>query len=437
MSDFKKEHLENLVLLYPTDATSLFELARIYEKEAYEHFKLAQDLIDSPKTASFAAFKETIDKSIYLYEKAFHLGLNKAQTNLARAKSFRKRTILSSHENHPEKESLRHLLYKLITLFTCIFALFFPVILDNSIKEVVNNWTYNYPTLKETNVIGQVDKTIANHLPLVTLRSALYHFVLQKGYYPDTLDELVQPFPENYLSSIPLEETSSSRQVYNKKTNEGGWVYSKPSNVSTEYLIKQIESSIYPNNSTCKTCEFTPLTLTILKDTHQAFLHSGETIIKEYEVGLGKHDLTPTGEFYIRKKVKNPNFHLPHSTKPFGTRGMELSNPTYAIHGTYESESIGENVSQGCIRLYNSDIEDLYDKIPLNTQVFIRDSLQSDKSKTDFLLNYSPSNKMSKIHNLKTTNYKEKSADSVTAPPVNEPCHACEEDRHTIYHWAN
>ncbi len=42
------------------------------------------------------------------------------------------------------------------------------------------------------------------------------------------------------------------------------------------------------------------------------------------------------------------------------------------IHGTNEPWSIGEQVSSGCIRLLNEDVADLYEKVPLGTNVLVK-----------------------------------------------------------------
>jgi lipoprotein-anchoring transpeptidase ErfK/SrfK len=43
----------------------------------------------------------------------------------------------------------------------------------------------------------------------------------------------------------------------------------------------------------------------------------------------------------------------------------------YLIHGTDRESSIGEAVSHGCVRMYNSDVERLYELVPVGTAVYI------------------------------------------------------------------
>jgi lipoprotein-anchoring transpeptidase ErfK/SrfK len=53
-----------------------------------------------------------------------------------------------------------------------------------------------------------------------------------------------------------------------------------------------------------------------------------------------------------------------------GTRRLDLGDG-YGIHGTDQPESIGQSVSHGCVRLRNSDVEQLYPMVPVGTPVYI------------------------------------------------------------------
>ncbi|MFC4022227.1 L,D-transpeptidase family protein [Oceanobacillus longus] len=86
---------------------------------------------------------------------------------------------------------------------------------------------------------------------------------------------------------------------------------------------------------------------------------------KQYPIAVGRilHG-TPIGEFIIINKAPNPG-------GPFGTMWMSLSKQHYGIHGTNDPSSIGKAVSRGCIRMYNSDVEELASIVPIGTLVSI------------------------------------------------------------------
>jgi len=54
-----------------------------------------------------------------------------------------------------------------------------------------------------------------------------------------------------------------------------------------------------------------------------------------------------------------------------GSRAMTLSGGQYAIHGTNKPSSIGTFASYGCIRMYNQDILDLFDRVGVGTPVVV------------------------------------------------------------------
>ena len=54
---------------------------------------------------------------------------------------------------------------------------------------------------------------------------------------------------------------------------------------------------------------------------------------------------------------------------PLGTRALYLSWQYYRIHGTADTRKIGRKSSNGCIGLFNEQIEEVYDRVPVGTQV--------------------------------------------------------------------
>jgi len=108
-------------------------------------------------------------------------------------------------------------------------------------------------------------------------------------------------------------------------------------------------------------------------------LRSGQDIVKTYRVSTGKNSCTPVGTFKIINKILNPPWYKEPGVviaagdpkNVLGSRWMGISKPSYGIHGTVEPESIGQSVTEGCIRMKNSEVEELYDIVPENTEVVI------------------------------------------------------------------
>ncbi|HHY11272.1 MAG TPA: L,D-transpeptidase family protein [Firmicutes bacterium] len=104
-------------------------------------------------------------------------------------------------------------------------------------------------------------------------------------------------------------------------------------------------------------------------DTEKAELKvlAGDTVWKTYPVAVGKWaTLTPVGEW----KIVDKGFE---SGGAFGTRWMALDVPWggYGIHGTNRPWSIGSYASLGCVRMFNEDIEELFELVSIGTRVRI------------------------------------------------------------------
>jgi L,D-transpeptidase ErfK/SrfK len=118
-------------------------------------------------------------------------------------------------------------------------------------------------------------------------------------------------------------------------------------------------------------------------------------VVITHPVGIGRMDwVTPLGTSKIVEKKKDPTWIPPKSlqmdriangespypsivppgpTNPLGRHAMRLSigSGSYLIHGTIKPFGVGMRVSAGCIRMYPEDIEALFDKVPIGTQVQI------------------------------------------------------------------
>ncbi|MDI3281488.1 MAG: LysM peptidoglycan-binding domain-containing protein, partial [Bacillota bacterium] len=91
----------------------------------------------------------------------------------------------------------------------------------------------------------------------------------------------------------------------------------------------------------------------------------GGTRLSFFSVAVGKPATpTPLGTFRIRNKAVNPG-------GPFGTRWLGLTTNGIGIHGTNAPSSIGLAVSNGCIRMYNQDIESIFPLLNVGTPVRI------------------------------------------------------------------
>ena len=142
----------------------------------------------------------------------------------------------------------------------------------------------------------------------------------------------------------------------------------------------------------------------IVVDIDRKFLYyiTSEGRAIRYGIGVGRLGFSWRGNAIVGRKGVWPHWtptetmrkvlpHLPAGMEggvdsPLGARAMYLYQDgrdiLFRIHGTNEPWSIGEQVSSGCVRLLNEDVADLYERVKIGTQVFVRNSKHGTGMKT-------------------------------------------------------
>ena len=136
---------------------------------------------------------------------------------------------------------------------------------------------------------------------------------------------------------------------------------------------------------------------TLIVDTANRFLYLVETdsSARRYGIGVGKAGLAWSGTAEIGRKAewpawkptkkmirRNPRKYRRYANglrggrnNPLGSRALYLyhngRDTFYRIHGTTEPWTIGRAVSNGCIRMVNEHVEDLYERAPIGTKVVV------------------------------------------------------------------
>ena len=122
------------------------------------------------------------------------------------------------------------------------------------------------------------------------------------------------------------------------------------------------------------------MSMVVDKSMNILTLKSADTLVKTYRVATGINNCTPVGSFKIINKIVNPPWYTAGGVIPsdnpkniLGSRWLGLSAQGYGIHGTTEPKSIGNQITSGCVRMKNSDVEELYQIVPEGTEVIIVD----------------------------------------------------------------
>ena len=113
---------------------------------------------------------------------------------------------------------------------------------------------------------------------------------------------------------------------------------------------------------------------------------------ERYKISVGRTGFTWTGVTHVRRKTEWPDWRPPAAMisrdpslpsyvppgpyNPLGARALYLfsggKDTLYRIHGTNSAGTIGGFETSGCFRLTNSDVMDLFNKVPNGTKVIVR-----------------------------------------------------------------
>ncbi|MBL0370565.1 L,D-transpeptidase [Rhizobium sp. KVB221] len=136
---------------------------------------------------------------------------------------------------------------------------------------------------------------------------------------------------------------------------------------------------------------------TIIVDTNNKFLYfvEGNNRATRYGIGVGREGFGWSGVVKVQRKAEWPGWTPPKEMirreaakghilpeyqeggidNPLGARALYLykgrNDSGFRIHGTNQPWSIGLNMSSGCIRMMNKDVEHLYDRTSLGAKVIV------------------------------------------------------------------
>jgi lipoprotein-anchoring transpeptidase ErfK/SrfK len=171
-------------------------------------------------------------------------------------------------------------------------------------------------------------------------------------------------------------------------TAYGGAMWRIVGALSLSFLFASISASLCEARQMVSFSGYSPGTVVVKTSERSLYYVVGEGRAIRYPVGVGKVGKTWSGSAYIQGKYIRPAWSPPDeirrdkpgiaevipsgsSRNPMGAAALVLDRGEYAIHGTNSPNSIGHFVSYGCIRMYNADVMDLYERVSVGTNVVV------------------------------------------------------------------
>jgi lipoprotein-anchoring transpeptidase ErfK/SrfK len=202
---------------------------------------------------------------------------------------------------------------------------------------------------------------------------------------------LLPPIPRRFYIIATLAEIASRRKIIMRRADMNRLWLGTLSIVSFGFVCLVI---LWPSPSQARQIvhlsgSYSAGTIVVMTRQRRLYYVTGSNTAIQYPVGVGRLGMAWSGTAYIDGKYIKPAWSPPDmirrenpriptvipsgsSANPMGAAAMTLSGGgQYAIHGTNNPGSIGGFVSHGCIRMYNSDILDLYERASLGTKVVV------------------------------------------------------------------
>jgi lipoprotein-anchoring transpeptidase ErfK/SrfK len=187
-------------------------------------------------------------------------------------------------------------------------------------------------------------------------------------------------------------EEFNMRQLFSKEKTESSEIYVVVAGDNLTKIAKKYKTNIdliKKINQLKNDTIFPGMKLKVISGSFRVSVDKSENILtlylnekplKNYPVSTGVDNSTPVGEFKIINKVEDPAWFKDKKTIPpgspeneLGSRWLGFDKPGYGIHGTVDPKSIGSQMSSGCVRMHNKDVEEIYVLVPHGTLVTVTD----------------------------------------------------------------
>ncbi|MGF1513063.1 MAG: L,D-transpeptidase [Elainellaceae cyanobacterium] len=127
----------------------------------------------------------------------------------------------------------------------------------------------------------------------------------------------------------------------------------------------------------------TELRLVLRLSDRRVYVYRGDEVEVSYPVAVGKSGWeTPMGSYEVSAMIEDPSWENPFTgdvipagpDNPLGEHWIGFwtdGNNFIGFHGTPNEGSVGRAASHGCVRMYNSDIRELFTVVAMGTPVIV------------------------------------------------------------------
>lgn len=156
-----------------------------------------------------------------------------------------------------------------------------------------------------------------------------------------------------------------------------------PSNIPADIAPSDKPANISPSNKPSPASDSLSTRLVIKLGERRVYVYRDNQMQISYPIAVGKDGWeTPVGTYQVMQMIKNPTWEHPWTGElvepgpdnPLGTRWIGFwtdGKDVIGFHGTPNEDSVGQAASHGCVRMFDRDVQALFEKVSVGTTVVV------------------------------------------------------------------
>ncbi|MBU1044924.1 MAG: L,D-transpeptidase family protein [Candidatus Omnitrophica bacterium] len=267
-------------------------------------------------------------------------------------------------------------------------------------SEIALNMALEIKTNNPEQAVEALDKVIADFPQTIEAEKAIITIadIYNKGQDTDmekqALNRLIEQYPNSELKEKALDRVATINldSFFSRAPTANSIIYEVQPGDSLYKIAKQYHTNvelIQKTNNLNSSLIKPGMKLKVITSVFSLFvsktdclmtLKADGELVKVYKIGIGRDNSTPVGQFKIVNRIISPVWYKTGAIVPagsaeniLGTRWLGLSEPGYGIHGTVDNQPIQQQKTQGCVRMMNDQVEELFVIVPVGTEIVIVD----------------------------------------------------------------
>ncbi|OED36106.1 hypothetical protein AB834_03325 [PVC group bacterium (ex Bugula neritina AB1)] len=197
-----------------------------------------------------------------------------------------------------------------------------------------------------------------------------YQRLVKNFFFFDKMSEVQKTLDALNMKLLFSKKVTAGTQIYQVQSGDSLSTIANKFNTPIDFLLQanglKIDSVIHPRDPLKVFGPDVKVGVSVDKSQKNMLLMFNGTVLRRYDIAIGRNNSTLAGKFAVQNKLKDPVWFnagraiLPSDPRNIlGTRWLGFDRDM-GIHGTIDKKHILDQTSNGCIRMNNGDVEQLY-----------------------------------------------------------------------------